>query len=139
MDEPLAAETDALREAYAALNRNDIPAMVKVFDPQIEWSLPSEFPRGGTYRGLAAVQALLSESRESWAEGSCEPERFIVAGDKIIVFVHVHVRLKDETEWREGDLADVYSFRNVRAIQVRVFADRRQALEWVGVEVPDAG
>ena len=55
------------------------------------------------------------------------------------MFVHVHVRLKDETEWREGDLADVYTFRNVKAIQVRVFADRRQALEWVGVEVPDAG
>lgn len=28
----LAAETEALREAYAALNQNDIPATVKAFD-----------------------------------------------------------------------------------------------------------
>jgi hypothetical protein len=28
---PLGAETEALREAYAALNRNDIPAFVQVF------------------------------------------------------------------------------------------------------------
>lgn len=29
----LAAEIEALREAYAALNRNDIPGFVQVFDP----------------------------------------------------------------------------------------------------------
>lgn len=33
---PLAAETAALKAFYAALNQNDIPAMVRVFDPQIE-------------------------------------------------------------------------------------------------------
>jgi hypothetical protein len=35
---PLAVETEALREAYAAFNRNDIPATAKALDPQIEWS-----------------------------------------------------------------------------------------------------
>ena len=35
----LATETEALREAYAAFNRNDIPATVKALDPQIEWTL----------------------------------------------------------------------------------------------------
>jgi len=112
----LAAETEALREAYAALNRNDIPACVKGFDPQIEWTEPAEYPGGGTYHGHAAVKAHLSQSRGSWAEGSCEPERLIVADDKIIVFVYVRVRLKHNMEWHEGRLADVYTFRNGKAI-----------------------
>ncbi len=134
----LAAETEALKEAYAALNRNDIPAMVQAFDPQIERIEPADFPAGGTYHGLAAVQAHVSRARETWAEGSCEPERFIVAGDKIIVFVYVRVRLKQETEWREGSLADVFTFRNGKVIQMRTFADRQQALEWAGVKASDA-
>lgn len=134
----LAAETEALREAYAALNRNDIPATVKAFDPQIEWTEPAEYPGGGTYHGHAGVKAHLSQSRGNWAEGSCEPERFIVAGDKIIVFVHVRVRLKHNMEWHEGRLADVYTFRNGKATQMRAFADRRQALEWAGVKASDA-
>ena len=125
----LAAETEALREAYAALNRNDIPAMIDAFDPQMEWTDPG----GGTYRGRAAVQAHLSWARATWAEGRCEPERFVVAGDKIVVFVHVRVRLTDSTEWIDARLADVYTFRNGKAIQMRSFADRRQALEWAGV------
>ena len=134
---PLAAETEALRDAYAALNRNDIPAAVNAFDPQIEWTEPAEYPGGGTYHGHAGVTAHLSQARGSWAEGSCEPERFMVAGDKIIVFVHVRVRLKDNMEWHEGRLADVYTFRNGKAVQMRAFADRRQALEWAGVKTSD--
>ena len=134
---PLAAETEALREAYAALNRNDIPAMVKAFDPQIEWTEPPEYSGGGKYHGHEGVKAHLSQARESWAEGSCEPERFIFAGDKVIVFVHVRARLKHEMEWREGRLADVYTFRNGKAIQMRSFADRLLALEWAGVTASD--
>jgi uncharacterized protein len=129
-----AAETAALKEAYAALNRNDIPAMLQAFDPQIERIEPPEFPAGGTYRGHAAVQVHLSRARETWAEGSCEPEQFIVAGDKIVVFVYVRVRLKQETEWREGSIADVFTFRNGKVIEMRTFADRQQALEWAGVK-----
>jgi len=128
----LAAETKALKEAYAALNRNDIPAMLTAFDPELEWSDPPSAPGAGTYRGLAVVQAHLSRARSTWAEGSCEPERFIVAGDKIVVFVHVHVRLKGATDWIEARMADVCTFRNGLAVQMRSFEDRRQALEWAG-------
>ena len=134
----LAAEAAALRETYAALNRNDILAAVKAFDPQIEWIEPAERLACGTFHGCPEVTAHLSQSRATWAEGSCEPERLVVAGDKIVVFVFVRVRLKDNVEWNEGRLADVYTFRNGKAIQMRSFADRRQALEWAGVQVSDS-
>src|SRR5438445_11947000 len=111
----LEAETNALRDAYAALNRNDIPAFVQIFDPQIERIEPADFPGGGAYHGLDVVKAHLSLHRGNWAEGSCEPQRFIVAGDRIIVFVDVRVRLKHETDWREGRIADVYTFRDGKA------------------------
>ena len=133
----LAAEIEAIREAYAALNRNDIPGFVKVFDPQIERIEPADFPMGGTYRGLAAVTAHISKGRGTWAEGSCEPQRFIVAGDRVIVLIDVRVRLKHETDWREGRIADVFTFRNGKAIQFRTFGDERQALEWAGVKASE--
>lgn len=134
----LTAETEALREAYAALNRNDIPAMLNVFDPQIEWIEPAGYTLGGTYHGHAALVAHLSQARDTWAEGSCEPERLLAAGDKVIVFLHVRVRLKQELEWREGHHADVYTFRDGKAIQMRIFEDSQRALEWAGIKAPDA-
>jgi uncharacterized protein len=134
----LAAETETLRGAYAALNLNDIPAMVNAFDPQIEWTEPANYPGGGTVRGHAAVQAHLSKARATWAEGSCEPERFIAAGDKIVVFLHVRVRLKDRTEWVDARHAAVYTFRNGKAIQMRIIDDLQQALEWAQVNASAA-
>ena len=130
----LGTETEALREVYAAINRNDIPAALKFFDPQIERIEFEGFPSAGTYRGYAEVKAHLSQARETWAEGSCEPERFIVAGDKIIVFLYVQVRLKNKPEWSDGRLADVFTFRNGKVIQMRTFAEGQQALEWTGVK-----
>ena len=136
---PLAAETEALREAYAALNRNDIPAMVKSFDPEIDWIEPAEYTGGGTVHGLAGVQAHLSRARSNWAEGGCEPERFFAAGDKIVVFIHVRVRAKGHTDWVDGRHAAVYTFRDGKAIEQRIFDDMQEALEWAGVKASDAG
>jgi ketosteroid isomerase-like protein len=79
----LAAETQAIREVYAALNRGDIPGFVSVLDPQIERVEPAGFPMSETYRGLAAVTAHLSKARGTWAEGTCEPRRFIVADSRL--------------------------------------------------------
>jgi uncharacterized protein len=136
---PIEAEAakGALRRAYAAFNRNDIPATVEALDPNIEWTEPSEFPGGATYHGHAGVQAYLTHSRANWAEGSSEPERLIVAGDKIVVFVHARVRPKGSTEWRETRLADVFTFRNGKATQMRAFADRREALKWAETDDSD--
>ena len=133
----LAAATEALKKTYSALNRNDIEAAVEILDPQIAWIEPPEY--GKTCYGLEAVKAHLAKARGTWAEGSCEPERFVVAGDKVVVFLKIHVRLKHETEFREGRHAAVYTFRDGKAIEMRIIDDERQALEWAGLEAQGGG
>ncbi len=132
---PPAAEIDALRTVYTSLNQNDVPGLIMVLDQQIE---RLELFSGGVYRGVAVVAEHVSRARETWAEGRCEPVRFISAGDKIVVFVHVHVRLKHESEWRDGQLADVFTFRNGRVVEWRSYAQRQEALQWAGIESVDA-
>jgi len=129
-----AAEIDAVKEIYAAINRNDIPAVLERFDAQVERIEPAGFPSAGTYRGHADVKAHLSQGRETWAEGSCTPQRFIVGGDKVVALVHVRVRLKNQQEWIEGRLADVFTFRGGKVTQMRTFAEAPQALAWAGLD-----
>ena len=140
MDNPtpsLAAETQALRETYAALNRNDIPSTLHAFDPHIEWIEPAGYSEGA-YHGHAAVQAHLSQARATWAEGSCEPERFVISADKIVVFLHVRVRLKHHTERIDGRHAAGYTFRNGKGTHMRIFDDPQQALDWAAANPSDA-
>lgn len=133
----LTAEIQSLRDAYAALNRNDVPGFVESFAAEIERIEPSDVPGGGIYHGLETVKAHCLLQRGNWAEGTCEPTRFIAAGDRVIVFVHVRVRLQHELDWREGHIADVYTFRNGKVIQFRTFIDPREALEWTGLKASD--
>ena len=126
----IAAETAAIKHVYSALNRNDIPALLQVFDPGIEWSEPDNYPVDGTWRGHSEVLAHFAKGRATWAEGSCEPEEFVAAGDRVVVFVHVRVRLEGHTEWAEGDVGDVFTFRGGKIVAGRSFHDRKKALEW---------
>jgi ketosteroid isomerase-like protein len=126
-----------LRAAYAAFNRGDIEAAVQALDAQIEWTEPPEFPGGGTYHGCEGAKQYLAQSRAAWAEVISEPVQFIPAGDRIVVFVHARVRPKNSREWQEVNLADVYTFRGGKAVAMRAFADRQEALRWVGAERPD--
>ena len=126
--------TSGLREAYAAFNRGDIDAAVRILDPDVEWIEPAEFPGGGTYRGQAGVKTYLTQSRAAWAEVHSDPEQFIPAGNRIVVFVHARVRAKDSQEWQDVLLADVYTFLNGKPVHMQAFADRKEALRWAGVK-----
>jgi uncharacterized protein len=121
-----------LRDAYAAFNRGDIDGAVAGLDPQIEWSEPESFPGGGMYHGRDGAKRYLTQSRAAWAEVISEPEQFIDAGDRIVVFVHARVRAKDSNDWQEVRLADVYTMRDGKIVAMRAFADRQEALRWVG-------
>ena len=133
-----AAETDALREAYAALNRNDIDGFMKLFDPEVVRVEPPGFPSSGTYRGLETVKDQFSQARATWAEGTCEPERFTVIGEKVVVSALVHVRLKDRKDWIDGRVTDVFTFRDGKIIDYRSFVEERDALAWAGAPDPSA-
>jgi ketosteroid isomerase-like protein len=122
----------ALRDAYAAFNRGDIDAAVQPLDEHIEWTEPASFPGGGTYHGRDGAHKYLAQSRAGLAEGTSEPEKFIVAGNRIVVLVRAYVRPKGSNEWVDMRLADVYTVRDGKAIGMHAFTDRQEALRWAG-------
>ncbi|MDQ2925410.1 MAG: nuclear transport factor 2 family protein [Acidobacteriota bacterium] len=130
----MSREVDALKQFFAAINRNDMQAITRDFDPQIVRVEPDGFPTAGTYRGIAEVQEHVRTGRGAWAEGSCEPEKFFTQGEKVVAYLHAWVRLKDATEWTGGRFADGFVFRNGRITEYRTFDERVQALEWAGIQ-----
>lgn len=131
--------TELLRSAYAALNRNDIEGFMSIFDPAIVRVEPDGFPHSGIYRGLASVKDHVMKGRGTWAEGSCEPKHFTVDGNIVILQARVRVRLNGETDWLEGEVGDVFTFRDGKAIEYRTFASEQEALDWVKENSPEPG
>ncbi len=130
----MSTETDVLKQFFDAINRFDLEAIIKDFDPEIVRSEPEGFPTAGTYRGIEEVQEHVRKGRGSWAEGTCDPEGFFQNGDRVVVYLHAWVRLKDSNEWVGGRFADGFVFRNGKIIQYLSFANRADALKWAGIE-----
>ena len=127
-------EIGALKQFFAAINRNDMQAVTRDFDPGIVRVEPEGFPTAGTYRGIAEVQEHVRTGRGTWAEGSCEPEKFLIEGEKVVVYLHAWVRLKDATDWTGGRFADGFVFRDGKITEYRSFGERAEALEWAGIQ-----
>ena len=126
--------TEALEQFFDAINRNDMQAVTQDFDADILRVEPEGYATAGTYRGVADVQAHIMKGRGTWAEGTCKPEKFLMNGDKVVVYLHAWVRLKDATEWIGGRFADGFVFRNGKIVEYRTFWERAQALEWAGIK-----
>lgn len=128
------AHIETVRGFYAGINANAIPAMLKTLDPNFTWSEPESYPNGGTRRGREAIEAHFVQARATWAEGACMPERFILAGDKIVVLIHIRVRLKDSPDWIDARAADVFTFADGHLIEGRHFPEKAEALAFAGAK-----
>lgn len=129
----MATDTEVLRHFFAAINRNDMQAAIRDFDADIVRIEPEGFPTAGTYRGIADVLPHITTGRGSWAEGSCDPEKYLVNGDKVVVYLHAWVRIHGASEWMGGRFADGFVLRDSRIIEYRSFAQRSEALAWAGI------
>jgi ketosteroid isomerase-like protein len=129
----MSIETEALEHFYAAINRFDMQAMTRDFDPDIVRVEPEGFPTAGTYRGIAEVQKHVAHGRGTWAEGTCDPEGFFQNADKVVVYLHAWVRLKSSNEWAGGRFADGFVFRDAKIVEYISFAERAAALAWAGI------
>ena len=130
----MSTATEVLQRFFAAINRNHMQAIVKDFDLEIVRIEPEGYETAGTYRGITEVQEHVRKGRGTWAEGTCEPEKFLENGDKVVVYLHAWVRLKDSTEWIGGRFADGFMLRDGKIIQYITFWDRADALKWAGIE-----
>ena len=129
------ARIEVSKQIYAALNEDRAADALDFFDPSIVRVEFEGTPSGGTYREHSGVRAHFVNGRSTWAEGLCKPVGFISIDDRIVVLVHVRVRLKDQVDWLEGRLADVFTFSGSKIVEMRTFAETHDALLWAGVAI----
>lgn len=130
---PTSRELQALEKFYAAVNRQDLQAIAEDFDASITRIEPEGFRTAGTYLGIEAVREHVRKGRATWAEGRCDPEKFLLQGDRAVVYLHAWVRLHGATDWSGGRFADGFVFRQGKIVEYRSFAERAEALRWAGI------
>ncbi len=121
-----AQNVQLVRTIYELWGRNQ-PAR-HLIDPEIEYVNPPYAVEAGTRRGRSA----LGKVREVYPDFRVEPERFVDAGDDVVVIGTVRGTAASgvQAQWRQGY---VWTVRDGKAVRFRWFNRPQEALEAVGL------
>jgi ketosteroid isomerase-like protein len=102
-----------------------------LIDPDLEYVNPPYAVESGTRRDRGALKKI----REVYPDFRVEPERFVDAGDDVVVIGTARGTAASgiQTQWRQGY---VWTVQDGKAIRLRWFNDPAEALEAVGVGKP---
>ena len=134
-----AGKIELVRDAYRFIEdvqehrRDDFDAAYgDWFDERFELLPPPSYPEGAqVFRGRSGLKRWIAVTQEIWDEWRLTAERFLVAGDQVVVLVRViaqghlsGVRLDRET-------AHIWDISDGRVTRCEVFLDRPKALRTV--------
>ncbi|MEU6484911.1 nuclear transport factor 2 family protein [Streptomyces sp. NPDC046887] len=80
---------ELVQAAYRAFHRRDLQALLDLLAPDVRWVHPdgmSEFGLGGTRHGHAGVRDFLARVPSVLNGMRLEPEEYVEAGDRVVVF-----------------------------------------------------
>jgi len=124
---------EVVRRAINAFNERDVDDMVRDWDPEIEvdWS-QSRGLEAGIYRGQEAVLGLWRTFLETFDRATVAPDEFIECREHVVVPNRAHFRGRSHMEV-EAQSALVVTLRNGRIVKWRLYQERAEALEAVGL------
>lgn len=115
---------DILRTGYGDFAKGNIPGVLAVFDPQIEWTEAEGFPYGGTYIGHnEVVEKVFKRLATEWDGYTVSPKEFLEAGERIIVLGQYRGTYKATGKSFGAEFAHVWTFRGGKAVKFIQYAD----------------
>jgi ketosteroid isomerase-like protein len=105
-----------------------------LYDEQFEVLMPPDYPEGAqVYVGRSGMARLIAMLRDSWTAWRFEAERFIDAGQSVVVLIKVHAEGRATGLEAAQETAHVWTVQDCRLTSIQIYRDRAQALEATGV------
>jgi ketosteroid isomerase-like protein len=124
---------EIVRQSLDAYSRRDVEAMRALNDPDLEldWSASLGW-LAGVYRGFDDALRFYAGYFEAFDKIVIEPDRFIEAGDSVVVPNVARQRGRDGIEVSARSTL-VFTVRNRKITRIRLYQDMGQALKAVGL------
>jgi ketosteroid isomerase-like protein len=123
-------DVQALRGAYDAFARQDMPNVFAAMTDDIDWVSPDSTPIGGRFRGHDEVMGFFGRLPEHFLELAVEPVEFLDAGDTIVVLVRIRGRGRNGSF--DLDAVHVWRMRGGKAAAFAEYIDTARLLEAIG-------
>jgi ketosteroid isomerase-like protein len=125
---------DQIRADFEAFSRTGEFSLDHL-DPDFELRQASSIvDTAGVFHGPDALGEVLSELEGAFEDLSFEAEEFIEApADAVVVFIHVRGRGRGSGVEVDNHIAQVWTYRDGKAIRMVAYEERAEALEAAGL------
>jgi ketosteroid isomerase-like protein len=126
---------EIVRRMCDAYISGDVARALNSLDRKVEWrGTIGGLEEGRVAYGHTQVMEGFAESAQAWESQSLETQRFIDAGERVVVFWHEVGRGRSSAAEVSTDTAVVYTLRGGKVVGVQGYMDRAEALKAVGLE-----
>jgi ketosteroid isomerase-like protein len=121
----------AVQEVYAKFARRDIPAILTMLSPDVEWGEPDNpfNPAGGTRHGHAGFLEWLNIGRQSEDILVLEPRKFLSDSDSVAVVGYTKCLAKPTGRSYETNFVHLFTFKDGKIIRFEEYFDTYRAGE----------
>jgi ketosteroid isomerase-like protein len=120
-----------VRSGVDAWMAGDVASVFALWDEQIEWIAPPEDPDQPVVVGNTAAAEAMGRWLSTWEEYDYEPGELIDAGDDVIQAGRQVMAARGAEV--SSEIFFVWTIRDGRAVRLRMFYKRGQALEAAGL------
>ena len=122
---------DTVRAFYDAVARGEVPAVLALLDPEVEWTEAERFPYySGVWRGPDAVlNNLLVPLTKDWDGFAVRPREFICEGERVVTLGAYSGVYKKTGRSMSAEFAHVWKVRNGRLATFNMHTDTAKVLE----------
>jgi ketosteroid isomerase-like protein len=124
---------EIVKQGYEAWNRRELDAVLENFDPGVEWWDRGDSFHATVRRGHDGLMAGWAEIAEAFSDFRMEPKEFIDVGDYVVVPVHRVGTGRGSGALIEEDEVHVFRMHEGKTVELREYAEKKEALEAVGV------
>jgi ketosteroid isomerase-like protein len=123
---------EAVRRQHEHFSRTGKP-LAEVCAPDVQWTTAREDPDSDTYCGLAEVERLFDNWTGMFPGLRVESDEYLEADDKVFTWVRLSGAGGGSGAGVMMEQAQVWTFRDGKAIRVEEYFDRVEALEATGL------
>src|SRR3954449_6963162 len=124
---------EVMRQIVEAFNRGGVEAALPRFDDDVEWAGPDEWLDDHLYQGHDGLRKLASQWTDSFDEYRLDPDRFIDAGDSVVILLFARGRIKGSEVPIAQENSWVCRVENGKATHVQVYFSWHEGLERAGL------
>jgi ketosteroid isomerase-like protein len=125
-----------VQRGFEARSSGRIYDWIETLDPAIEWDISGYPVEGFPVRGAGRSEFIGHVARywSIWNDYAQDVKEMIDAGDKVVVVLHEHARVRNSDVDTERDVATVWTIENGRRVRFQAFGSREDALRAAGIE-----